>query len=65
MAPVKPDVEVENEGTLFLFQTYTPAVRAWFDAHTDAPRMGDAYAVGHRYAWDIVKALIHDGFTVE
>jgi hypothetical protein len=61
---VGPDVSVTDHGTLFLFQTYTPAVRQWFDIHTDAPRLADAYAVEHRYAGDIVNALQAEGFTV-
>jgi len=59
-----PDVIVEHHGTIFLFRTDNPDVHDWFEAHTDAQALGNAYAVGPRYVLKIVEVLMQEGFHV-
>lgn len=60
------DVQIRNEGNLFLFSLLTDKARAWVDAHIeDQVLFGDALVVEHRYAWDLAQGMLSDGLTVE
>ena len=61
--PPDGDLSVELQGSLVLFYAHTARAQEWFDAYTDAERLGDAYVVEHRYAADIAHALQAVGFT--
>jgi hypothetical protein len=58
------DIHVTNHGTLLLLHTENPAVHEWFEEHTDAVRLCNAYAIGWRYAQRILELLQEDGFSV-
>lgn len=61
------DFDVNNHGTIWTIAPLTEAAREHAVAHfpEDCPTLGIAYAVEHRYAPDIVTALLHEGFAVE
>lgn len=63
----KPDYIVENHGTIFLFLPMnSEAKKNLVDNVEDtAGWMGDALAVEHRYAHDLVKQLREEGWVVE
>lgn len=63
----KPDIRIENHGTLLLFQPLGAAVEAFLHevAGDDAQWFGRALVVEPRYAQNLVEALQDDGYTVE
>ena len=48
-----------NEGSIILFEPLTDAARSWWTDNVDpeAQTFGNAYAVEHRYAGDIVEGI--------
>ena len=62
----KPDVEIENHGTLFTFALLTPAAIAWANDNLpdDCPRFWGRLAVEHRYAESIANGMLSDGLLV-
>ena len=65
-SPPRPDLHVENHGSIFLLSTATPAGRAWVEEHlpADAMTFGGAIVVEHRYIVDIVAGAFADGLEV-
>lgn len=63
----KPDVAVENHGSIFLFRPQTEAGREWIDANVqdDATWFGGALVVEHGYAFNLTDGMISDGLRVE
>jgi len=61
------DVEVRNEGSIFLLTPLTSDARAWFSQHLpdDAQHFGAAVVVEHRYAPDILEGMTQDGLKLE
>jgi hypothetical protein len=62
----RPDLIVHGEGTIYLIHAVTDAGHGWIEAHlsSDAPRLGTAVAVEHRYIRDIVLGASRDGLVV-
>jgi hypothetical protein len=62
-----PDLLVQGEGTVYLIHAVSPAGHAWIENHiaSDAPSLGDAVAVEHRFIADIVLAAIREGLEVK
>ena len=60
------DVEVRNEGTIFLFRPLTEAAREWLAENVDEEAMyyGEFLVVEHRYADDLAQGMIDDGLEV-
>ena len=60
------DVNIQNEGNIFLVFPNTTKARCWIDEHTEdeAQRFGPALVVEHRYIEPLVAGLIDAGFTV-
>lgn len=60
------DFVVNDHGTIWTFAPLTDAALEHALAHfpDDTPTLGHAYAVEHRYATDIVEALLGEGFLV-
>jgi len=63
------DFSIEGEGhfcTVYLLRPLTPAAFEWVEEHIpeDAPRLGNAVAVEHRYITDIVAGIQGDGLAV-
>ena len=50
---------ITHEGTIVLFEPLTDAARTWWSSNVDPECMtfGNAYAVEHRYAQDIVEGI--------
>lgn len=63
----KTDFIVSNLGTIWTFEPLTDGARGHAVEHfpAETPTFGLAYAVEHRFAPDIVTALLSEGFAVE
>ena len=60
-----PDFTIENHGSIFLFHPLTTAACDWWFEHVgDTPTFGTAYAVEHRYAFDIAEGISADGLEI-
>ncbi len=63
----KPDVRVENEGTIVLVRPLTTEARAWIDENVQTEPwqwFGGGLAVEPRYAHDLVEGMQADGLTL-
>jgi hypothetical protein len=60
------DVQVFGGGTVFLLLPVSDEAKAWLNQHTeeDAPHLGHALAVEHRYLEDLIHGLVDAGFNV-
>lgn len=61
------DVEIQNEGTIFLFHLQTEAAREWVLENVDrgSPYLGPyTLAVEHRYARDLAAGMQNAGLEV-
>jgi hypothetical protein len=63
----RPDVVVENHGTLFTFELRTEQARKWVREHVqdDAMFWGGALVCEHRFAHDLAEGMIGDGLVVQ
>lgn len=63
----KPDVLVENCGTLFLFCPLTTRAKQWISEHVEENRTWFAHAlvVEHRYAWGLVVGMKEAGLELK
>lgn len=63
-----PDIQVRNEGSIFLFHPLTDAGQEWLDEHTpeghEVQYWGKALVVEFRYVADIVDGMTNDGLVV-
>jgi hypothetical protein len=59
----KVDVEVRNEGTIFLFQPLGKAAEEWIEENVGRERtwFAGSLCVEHRYALDLAEGMIRDG----
>jgi hypothetical protein len=63
-----PDVTIQNEGTISLFHLNTNAAREWVSANVyseDRQIFGDALAVEHRFADDVLIGMLDSDLEVE
>ena len=62
----KPDLLVYGGGTLYTLHAVSRRGERWITEHIadDAPRLGTAIAVEHRYIRDIVVGAVSDGLRV-
>jgi len=58
------DVEVENHGSIMIFQPLTVIARDWLEDNTDGQWWAGGLAVEPCYAEDLAEGLIGEGFTV-
>ena len=61
------DVQVENEGSIFMFHVLTDAAREWVNENVGLESwqwLGNAFTVEHRYAQDLAEGMQDDGLTV-
>lgn len=51
-----------GHGSIVLFEPLTEDAQSWWDANVDpnCMKMGNAYAVEHRYAGDIAEGIAND-----
>jgi hypothetical protein len=61
---METDIRIDPQETVTVFWPLTKAATTWLLAHTDATRVGNGFAVEHRYVADILEALQQEGFTV-
>ena len=63
---VRPDVLVNNVGTLYTFCPLTLRAKEWIDEHVqdDAQWFGHALIVEHRYAWGLAQGMKDDGLVL-
>ena len=63
----KPDITIQNHGSIVLFAPLTEAAREWLDMNVqdDAQWFAGALAVEHRYAGDLANGMMADGLVVE
>lgn len=55
-----PDIEIQNEGTIFLFTPLNEEARKILEEHTDGQWYAGSLVVEHRYAEGLASALIAD-----
>jgi hypothetical protein len=60
----RPDVQVENHGTICLMRPTSEGAVAWLKANTDGTWFGGALAVEPRYVDSLVDGLREVGFSV-
>ena len=66
--PAKPDVQVENHGSLFLLRPLSDYAADWIEWHVDvnsAMFFGGALVVEPRYVGLIAKGMLEDGLRIE
>jgi hypothetical protein len=65
-SPTKPDFVVENHGTIFLLQPFSPAANSWVEENLPEDRLtfDGAVVVEHRYIADIVRGAQADGLVI-
>ena len=63
---IRIDVQVRNEGSLFLFDLLTDTAKSWVTEHVkdDAQFWGPSLAVQPRYAGNLATAMQKDGLCV-
>jgi hypothetical protein len=62
-----PDVLIENEGTIVMFQPVTDAARDWFSVNVQTEGwqwFGTRLAVDHRMAGSLIEGLLSEGFNL-
>lgn len=61
-----PDLEVQNEGSIFLLRPVSDLGWEWVNEHIadDAMTFGNAIVVEHRYIGSIVDGAVADGLNV-
>lgn len=67
-AAPRPDVLVENHGTIFMFTPMTPAARAWVEEHVQLESwqwLGGSFSVEHRFAQNLAQGMMADGLEVQ
>lgn len=66
MSASKLDVDVSNEGSIFLVTPCTQAARDWIEENVggETQWFGKALVVEHRYIQDLVIGMQHAGLTV-
>lgn len=62
----RPDVSIENHGSMILFRLLTPEATNFVDENVsqDAQFFGNALAVEPRYAQDLAQGMIDAGLAV-
>lgn len=61
------DFEIQDEGSIVLFRPLSEAAKEWVREclPDDAQWFGDAVAVEHRYASNIIVGITSDGMEIE
>jgi hypothetical protein len=59
-------VQYQPGDTVGLVAPVSPASKSWIEEHVqpDAPRMGHALVVEHRYVRDLLTGMVGDGLTL-
>ena len=67
MRKPKPDITVQNHGSIFLFVPETRRGRTWINENVqdDAQWWANALVVEHRYAMDLASGMMADGLRVK
>jgi len=67
MATRTPDLLVFGGGTIYTLHAVSRRGQRWIAEHIadDAPRLGTAIAVEHRYVEAIVRGAVSDGLRVQ
>ena len=63
----KIDVQIENEGSIFMFHVLTDTAREWVDENVGLESwqwLGRAFAVEHRFAEDLAGGMQEAGLEV-
>ena len=66
VAPMKPDFNVANHGSIFLLTPLSKDAHAWIRENVEVEgwmTFGESIAIGHRYIGDIVDGMLDAGFT--
>ena len=61
------DVQIENEGSIFMFRVLTDTAREWVKENVGLESWqwhGNAFAVEHRFAEDLAEGMQGDGLNV-
>lgn len=61
---MEQDVQIENCGSIMLFQPLTAEAREWLEANADGMWWGSALVVEPRYAVDLADGMMDDGLMV-
>jgi hypothetical protein len=61
------DVNIDNQGTIFLFTPITRLAREWVEEHLQLEGwqcLGPSFAVDHRLAQPLAEDMVADGLRV-
>ena len=60
------DVEVVNEGNIYLFNLLTASAKQWVHANVEDPQFWGKYAlvVSHQFVGEVAAGMIQDGLTI-
>ena len=61
------DVQIENEGCVFMFHVLTDTAREWVNENVGLESwqwLGRAFSVEHRFAEDLASGMQEDGLNV-
>lgn len=65
---MRPDVEVNDCGSVVMFAPMTAEAQQWVDTNVGLESwqwLGGAFAVEHRYADDLIEGMLNDGLVVK
>lgn len=60
------DVQVVNEGNIYLFNLLTDNAKEWVHANVEDPQFWGKYAlvVSHQFVGEVAAGMIQDGLTI-
>jgi hypothetical protein len=60
------DVEVVNEGNIYLFQLLTDSAKEWVHANVEDPQFWGKYAliVSHQFVGEVAHEMMQGGLTI-
>jgi len=64
---IEPDVRIDDQGTLVMFEPISQAAKDWFSEHVQSESwqwMGTRLGVDHRMAQNLVDGIEGAGFTI-
>jgi hypothetical protein len=60
------DVQVVNEGNIYLFELLTDSAKEWVHANVEDPQFWGKYSliVAHQLVGEVVYGMLEDGLTI-
>ena len=61
----QPGIRLQDHGSIVLVTPITPASEDWLREHTDGTWFAGGLVVEHRYAADLLRGEVDEGFRIE